>query len=89
VSLAELEKDKAASREMADGRWVRVGTDGYPHAQSEMYVPSEQAGKYNGYRCNYVGDYAWTPQAKQESASWERFQTQEQIYECLRSAKVR
>jgi len=92
VSLAELEKDKqqAASRALADGRWIKVnGTDGYPHARSEMYTPAEREGAPPAYRCNHVGEYAWTPQAKQESSSWERFGTQEQIYECLRSAKVR
>ncbi len=65
------------------------GTDGYPHARSEMYTPAEREGAPPAYRCNYVGEYAWTPQAKQESSSWERFGTQEQIYECLRSAKAR
>ena len=70
-------------------RWVKVGTEGYPKAKSEMYRGEEWATKYVGYRCNYVGDYAWTPRLKEQSSSWERFKTKEQIHECLRSAKVR
>lgn len=88
VALPELEKDKASTRALADGRWVRTGTDDYPHARSEMYTPEARKGTpYLGYRCSNVGDYVWTPQAQQESSSWERFKTKEQIHECLRKAK--
>lgn len=87
VALPELEKDKALTRALADGRWVRKGTAGYPHARSEMYTPEARNGTYVGYRCSHVGEYAWTPRAQQESPSWERFKTTEQIYDCLRKAK--
>lgn len=87
VALPEIEKDNALIRELADGRWVRKGTAGYPHARSEMYTPEVRNGTYVGYRCSHVGEYAWTPRAQQESRSWEQFEAKEQIYDCLRKAK--